>query len=264
VGQTIISEPAQPANVTKTSASSNIPCKTSARTPEHSTKTYREPLTSTVQKSAVSHVTNSNSSKLGSPIPCGDSFFEDDAVLTQTHVNFMAKFQRRSLNGSVDLSNNSSLNSTPVNFPTPKSTPAVLNKMMVNNLQNSTPVNPFNRINTTSNKRVNANEDCSNRPMPPPRWNAENNQDMFDSIDEDMNLQMAEEFEFNYKVADSCGPSQTKVHQTKGNNSSYPEEYSKGELIDEFDDDENFNEILSEEDLPHIAKPRHSRESAGK
>ncbi|KAK3583557.1 hypothetical protein CHS0354_026147 [Potamilus streckersoni] len=33
----------------------------------------------------------------GSPIPCGESFFEEDAVLTQTHVSFMSNFQRHSL-----------------------------------------------------------------------------------------------------------------------------------------------------------------------
>lgn len=35
-----------------------------------------------------------------SPIPCGESFFEDDAKLTQSHANFMANFNRKSPGGT--------------------------------------------------------------------------------------------------------------------------------------------------------------------
>lgn len=255
----------KPASVTSFHLEPNA---SKVRTPVQLSRREHEPLTSTVQKSVVSSISDS-ASKLGSPIPCGDSFFEDDAVLTQTHVEFMAKFKRNSLNGSVDLSNNSSTNSTPVNFPKARATPLLSAKISMNRTQGKNPDTPLGTLCTTEQGQQMSNSDCSfispNRPMPPPRFRTDvldEQPDMFDSIDEEMNQQMAEEFDFNHKVVEAHPP----ISDSKRKNSNYPdnlEEFSKGEIIEDFDDEEDFNEILSQEELPHIAAPRHSRDSAG-
>ncbi|KAL3866614.1 hypothetical protein ACJMK2_043898 [Sinanodonta woodiana] len=90
------------------SASSQRPCKTPQFRPNNSTllpshanqnsnsTAVGRPITSTAQKLGKPNFLSDKTS-FGSPIPCGESFFEEDAVLTQTHVSFMSNFRRPSL-----------------------------------------------------------------------------------------------------------------------------------------------------------------------
>jgi hypothetical protein len=93
---------------------------------------------------------------------------------------------------------------------------------------------------------------------------------MFDSIDEEMNFNMAEEFDFGYNIANQSVPSKQTANQSRnngvnGDNVSYSvDDYSKDELIDEFDD-EDFNQIVSsQESLPQISVLKNSRHSIGR
>lgn len=242
-------------------------------TPDNVSRLRQEPITSTVQKSSVARLSNSGS-KLGSPIPCGDSFFEDDAVLTQTHVNFMSSFSRHSLNGSLSVpDNNSTANSTPVSFPRPKSTTSMSQRNNAHNLTDTVGGESYNNINNALNISSEVSFISPNRPLARPessrKFTADFEEpDMFDSIDEEMNLNMAEDFAFDYKVANQSSTSRKTVNQS-GNSviksgDNYPEEYSKDEIIDIFDDDdEDFNAVLSQDDLPQIAKPNNCRQSTG-
>ncbi|XP_052240275.1 recQ-like DNA helicase BLM isoform X2 [Dreissena polymorpha] len=215
-------------------------------------------------KNPINNVSVTNNSKLGSPIPCGESFFEDDAVLTQTHVNFMSRFSRQSLNAS----NNSSTMSTPVSFPKAMSTPAILSHKKhqmqcisksdssFNNSLNSSPALPHNR--TTGQEPKDQFEP-----------------DMFDSVDDEINMNMAEQtdFEFDYKI--STRPSKPKSSSvahadsscnvskadTFGPSANYTVDATKDDFIDEFEDDEDFHEILSDGDFPPISRPSSSRNS---
>lgn len=254
-----------------------VPSTTQTMTPQSFSKPRKEHLTSTAQKPSVCHISN-NGSKLGSPIPCGDSFFEEDAVLTQTHVNFMSRFSRHSLNSSLEATDNSSsATSTPVAFPRARSTPFLQKHSgltVLETVSNST-VNSSKCLKSglisTNSSLISPNRPVSSRkPVPKARHYEP---DMFDSIDEDMNLNMAEEFEFNYNLSNQSVSSKPTMQQTgssivKGNGSGYLEHFedvSKNELIDEFDDDDDidFNQILSQDDLPQISRPKNSRQSTG-
>lgn len=232
-------------------------------TPEQHHKIKLAPVTSTVQKSSARSA-GMPSGKLGSPIPCGDSFFEDDAVLSQTHVDFMSKFSRHSMNGSLTNYNDiSSANSTPVSFPATKSTPAVLRHNKNNNSTAETKFDYFNSKKTDRNCGP-ASSFVSH--------SMDNDRDMFDSIDDDMNLQMAEDFDFDYQLCEQSAQSNRQTKPQRGNSesktdySNYSElnKASSDDLIEDFDDDENFNEIISsQESLPQISKPKSSRPSVG-
>ena len=173
-----------------------------------------------------------NTSKLGTPIPCGDSFFEEDAVLTQTHVNFMSTFQKHSFNNT----NNSSAMSTPVTFPKTMSTPAL----------QSAKKTFGGSFNDTGNSFF--DEDSFIAPNKPANIHE---QDMFDSVDEEMNMHLAEQsdFEFDYKISTETKPKTNKsAVEFPGNVklTSYQESVSQEEMIDDFDDDEDFNAIVSQ------------------
>ncbi|XP_060083863.1 recQ-like DNA helicase BLM [Ylistrum balloti] len=49
---------------------------------------------------------NGSFKAFSSPIPCGESFFEEDAKLTQSHANFMANFNRKSMGSPSTFSKN--------------------------------------------------------------------------------------------------------------------------------------------------------------
>ncbi|XP_053405296.1 recQ-like DNA helicase BLM [Mercenaria mercenaria] len=259
-------------------------CRFKTMTPENVNKARQEPITSTVQRPLVSSRLSNSGNKLGSPIPCGDSFFEDDAILTQTHVNFMSRFSRHSVSGPLDISNTSSTTSTPVSFPRPKSTPAVLQKNSVQIFSENVSKTGCNNSNSVLNISSDTSIITPNRPKSTYLSNASKQPgsvvklgdyepDMFDSIDEDMNLNMAEEFNFGYKLANQSVSSrktvnQSKIGTVKEDNTVFSEnleDYSKDELIDDFDedDDEDFNRILSQDDLPQISIPKNSRQSTG-
>ncbi|WAQ98944.1 BLM-like protein [Mya arenaria] len=223
------------------------------------------PVTSTVQKPNPSSKINQNtsafnSSKLASPIPCGDSFFEEDAVLTQTHVNFMSKFQKHSFNST----NNSSTMSTPVSFPKTKSTPAIQVDQSKNFGQRS---DNTNRNNYTSNTSFSDADSfiAPNRPVD------DYEPDMFDSVDDEINMQLAEQsdFEFDYKISTSTvskskpsmGNASTSGYTEEPSSVSYQGEVSQDDLIDGFEDEEDFNQIVSQNNLPQIPKPKSSRNS---
>lgn len=255
------------------SSAAFMPSGTKTMTPQNLSKPRREHLTSTAQKSSACHLSN-NGNKLGSPIPCGNSFFEEDAVLTQTHVNFMSRFSRHSMNGSLDATDNSSsATSTPVASPSVRSTQVIhkhAGQNVLQTLSNST-VNSSNCLKsgliTTNSSLITPNRLPVSPQQPAPK-NRHYEPDMFDSIDEDMNLNMAEEFEFNYNLSNQSASSKPTMHQSGSSmvkGSGYPEHFedcSKDELIDEFDDDD-FNQILSQDDLPHISRPKNSRQSTG-
>ena len=241
-------------------------------TPECVRKVQQQPVTSTVQKPLPTSCLTNNGSKLGSPIPCGDSFFEDDALLTQTHVNFMSRFNKHSLNGSLDVSNTSSNVSTPVSFPRPKSTPlCVSQRNSEGNCFENTPKTAFSKSDALMNISPDSSFISSNKFMLQKSTRQSGSDpsncepDMFDSIDEEMNVNMAEEFEFDYicnqSVSSKQSVNQSKNNVVKGDNNSY----SVDEFIDEFDDDEeDFNQIVSsQESLPQISVPKNSRQSLG-
>ncbi|OWF37785.1 Bloom syndrome protein-like [Mizuhopecten yessoensis] len=56
---------------------------------------------------SVKRMSSSSVNAFGSPIPCGESFFEDDAKLTQSHAKFMASFSNKSVGSPVSFSRNS-------------------------------------------------------------------------------------------------------------------------------------------------------------
>lgn len=195
------------------------------------------------------------STKMGSPVPCGESFFEEDAILTQTHVDFMSKFKRHSLNGNSPLSTVSPLTSTKVCA----STPYASNRASAGN-SGFTDLNNSSFLDSCTNNKQES-QSCSY--IIPNKQNVvknhvEEDEDIFDDVDDEMNLQMAEEFDFDDEPSVVTGPSkitnQSKEWNTssvfKGNNSSYPQEMSRDEFIEEFDEDEDFNEILQEENIP--------------
>lgn len=241
-------------------------------TPDNVSRSRQKPITSTVQKSSVARLSN-NSSKLGSPIPCGDSFFEDDSILTQTHIKFMSRFNQHSLNGSLNVSdNNSTTHSTPVSFPRPKSTTSMSQKNSAPNLTDTVGSEHFDNIGNGLNMSSEASFISPNQPVARSESSKKytpnfEEPDMFDSIDEEMNLNMADEFEFDYKVANQSSTSRKTGNQSSIVKSSdnYPEEYSKDEIIDIFDvdDDEDFNAVLSQDNSPQIARPNISRQSTG-
>ncbi|XP_060601355.1 recQ-like DNA helicase BLM [Ruditapes philippinarum] len=251
-------------------------------TPVSLNKVRQQPITSTVQKPSATSRLSNNGGKLGSPIPCGDSFFEEDALLTQTHVNFMSRFNKHSMNGSLDVSSTSSTTSTPVSFPRPKSTPLCLSqKNSVQNYPENTPKINFNKSNNVMNISSDASFISPNRPIISHQNSVRQSTsvansggcepDLFDSIDEEMNLNMAEDFDFGYKISNQSVPAKQSANQSRnngvnGDNVSYSvEDFSKDELIDDFDDDdEDFNQIVSsQESLPQISVLKNSRHSIG-
>ncbi|XP_033749832.1 Bloom syndrome protein homolog isoform X2 [Pecten maximus] len=58
-------------------------------------------------------MSNGSVSAFSSPIPCGESFFEDDAKLTQSHANFMANFNRKSPGSVSTFSRSTSVAPSP-------------------------------------------------------------------------------------------------------------------------------------------------------
>ena len=232
------------------------------------------PVTSTVNKNVSSRLSDSGSN-FGSPIPCGDSFFEDDAVLTQTHVEFMSRFKRHSLPNS----NNNSVRN--INSPTSNVTSPIV-KDHVQESPRQIP-NKFGVHN--QNKSVHLNNSDSfisqNRFKSTTIDNDDNN-DNFDSIDDNMNLELAEQsdFDFGYKISSVTHPANTKKSSDKGSNfggNSSVNEVAQGNGYDSFNDsgedmfdidefeEEDFGAVLESEDhLPTIAhKSRASTGSAG-
>lgn len=194
--------------------------------------------------------TKTASTKMDSPVPCGESFFEEDAILTQTHVNFMSKFKRHSLNGS---NTNTPLASTKLVASTPYS----VNRLPSGNYGDTS----LNNSSILDNSCVSKQEANSYSFITPNKQDFdENHQEnsIFDDVDDEINLQMAEDCDFENNIPSVAvtlqGDNQSKGLNystlTKTDNSSYPQEMSRDDFIDEFDEDEDFNEILEQETVP--------------
>lgn len=185
-------------------------------------------------------------SNSGSPVPCGDSFFEDDAVLTQTHVEFMSKFKRHSLNGRNNSNTASPLASTKINT----STPYTGNRYLA--------VNSSNKRNTFLDTSTLNGQFSRDSYVHPIQVNEEDDfgQDLFDSVDEELNLQLAKNSVLdNYpEMAVGSIKGSDPAVVVKGDNPSYPEEISRDNFIDEFEEDEDFNEILTEDKLIGVSR----------
>ena len=231
------------------------------------------PLTSTVSKNPAGRLSDT-SRNFGSPIPCGDSFFEDDAVLTQTHKDFMSKFKRVSLPGSNN-SGNSNFSSPTVNFTT---SPIIKgqNAYQQSLDQSSNPSAMYGQKKSTVLNQ-------SDSFISPNRYKPNNatgkGNSHFDNIDDEMNLELAEQsdFDFDYKISSAALPAAKKstekgdfssnsVH--KGDNyggmgGNYDLDQSGQDMfsIDDFGD-EDFAEVLDYDDnLPAIS--HNSRASTG-
>ena len=241
------------------------------------------PLTSTVSKNVSGRLSTAGSN-FGSPIPCGDSFFEDDAVLTQTHVDFMSKFKRLSLPGS-SISGNNNLSSPTSSISSPIIKGQNMYKQSPEQVSNQSVIHGQKKPNflNQSDSFISPNRSRSNGVG----GNSFNN---FDSIDDEMNLELAEQsdFDFDYKISSVAHPAAKKctekgdnfntVSVKKGNNPG-ADNFEKGgnyDLLDESgqdmfgtddfgDDDEDFAEILDcDDNLPAIShNSRESNPSAG-
>ena len=247
------------------------------------------PITSTVSKNVPTRLSDAGSN-FGSPIPCGDSFFEDDAVLTQTHVDFMSKFKRHSIPGSSNTSS-SNINSPTSNFSSP---------VVKRQFSDLVGLDFQQSLNKTSNKPAVGSQNrpiCLNQSdsfISPNTFKSTNVvthndfNDNFDSIDDELNLELAEQsdFEFDYKISSANHSASTKKSTEitgKGNNfgisntqkGDYCEKeegnyrdianQSGDDLFDIEDfDEEDFGEVLEYDTLPKISHtPRTSTGSTG-
>lgn len=213
------------------------------------------------------------SRNFGSPIPCGDSFFEDDAILTQTHVDFMSNFKRHSLPGSTNANNS--------NFSTPESKTST--PVIKGHLVNSVSVDLQSSPNQTSNCSVlygqekacalnqSSNFVSPNRNKRSARTSI--NSHPYDSVDDEFNLELAEQsdFDFDYKVSSAChskkstekgsylgASSQETVDRCSASDReiNYEIVNESGEDLFEIDDfdEEDFGEILEcDEKLPSVS-----------
>lgn len=241
-----------------------------------------EPLNKILIKSALTSKTNScnvtvtnsawiNSapnrvdinSKLLSPVPCGDSFFENDACLTQSHLNFMSSFKKHSLSGSGQASNGSSMTSTPMAWPPCSGT-------SLNSRNNVSSISGINLNSPAlSFPQLTVSETVQSAKGPVVK-NA-HSELVFDNIEDEINLNMAEESDFNYEIVDeNCSPESFNSHQLKNNglgsnNSSLrktQEEHSKDNMFDDFED-EDFNKLLSQDDLQHVSRSNNVGHASG-
>ena len=199
--------------------------------------------------------------KMASPVPCGESFFEADAVFTQSHVDFMSKFKKRSLNGSSGSINISPLAPSKICASTPygggRSNASIFNS------GNSSLNNSVN----TDNSYINNSGNQSYSNISPNRSQADLGANLFDTIDDDMNLQMAEDEDcyddLDSLIVASKGDNISKGWNSstvsKGNNSSFPQEMLKDDFIDEFDEDEDFNAIIDEKESQQASRQQSSR-----
>ena len=246
----------------------STPSSQTLRNPSNMVNVKGLPITSTVSKNGSTRLSEGGSN-FGSPIPCGESFFEDDAVLTQTHVQFMSKFKRHSLPGSHDASSSSVIN---VSSP-------VVGQFAESNKYN------FNhspgQVASYQNKAISVNQ--SDSFISPNTFksanDANNRNNNYDSIDDDLDLQLAEQsdFDFGYKISSaSHTASSKKSTDTFGKGSNFGVGSSQrgddsGNVEEvggyEFDDtnqsgddlfdivdfpEEDFGEIIDPDSLPTI------------
>ena len=234
------------------------------------------PLTSTVSKNVPGRLSDT-SRNFGSPIPCGDSFFEDDAVLTQTHADFMAKFKRHSLPGSTNTSNcYSDVSSPTANFNSPIIKGQDARQQYLKQTSNSSVI--YGQKKTSV---LNQSDSFISPNRYKPNSAAGSSFSQFDSIDDDMNLELAEqsEFDFDYKISSAAHPTAKKstekgsnfdISIDKGDNFNKGDNYmldQSGEDMLSIDDfgDEDFAEVLEYDNLPTISHTsRASTGSAGK
>ena len=246
----------------------STPSSQTSRNPSNTVNVKGLPITSTVSKNGSTRLSEGGSN-FGSPIPCGESFFEDDAVLTQTHVQFMSKFKRHSLPGSHDASSSSFINiSSPVvgqfaesnkfNFNhSPGQVGSHQNRaIFVNQSDSFISPNTFKSANDVNNRNNN-----------------------YDSIDDELDLQLAEQsnFDFEYKISSASHTANSKKSTDtfgKGSNfgvssSQRGDDCGNGEEVGgyDFDDtnqsgddlfdivdfpEEDFGEIIDNDSMPTI------------
>ena len=222
-------------------------------------------MTSTAQKNQQR--LGDTTSRLGSPIPCGDSFFEDEMIYTQTHKSFISSFKRDSFGASNAASNSSNATaSSPLSINSRQEASDMSSSQT--KMNNFNPPNKNPKFDLPQLRGISQIKDslldC----------------DTYDSFDDKMNLHLAEnfaqdDFTFDYKITETAKPAnvlnkgdnslKSSRLINKGDNSAFYDEL-KEDVIDDFDDDdEDFNQVLSQNDVPAISKTNNTnnRQSFG-
>lgn len=160
-----------------------------------------------------------------SPIPCGESFFEEDAKLTQTHHSFISSFNKKSPSSSFKE-------------------PPVMN---FNHSTNSL----LNQSDTT----------CANQSTSSSHFNqsAAVTYNSFSTVEAPSRT----DFSFDYKLNNDSGVIQTQSARDKFS-SSVPDSEEEADVIDQFPDDlfspddfdSEFTEEVKTDSLPQLSSPR--------
>ena len=199
---------------------------------------------------------NSGPSNVGfnSPIPCGESFFEEDAKLTQSHVNFMTSFNRK----PTEFPSSTSITHSRLSTGSPESSSHVWNLQRNSSASLGAPPQPvFNKFASNSSAMCNTNltENTSSTSM--------------------SNLPETSNFSFDYKISSDSGVIATQ--STSYRERSLQQNVSEEEdFIDQcpeelFMDEDDFNEDFTEEvqpyktaksDLPTITPRRQNKSYA--
>lgn len=160
-----------------------------------------------------------------SPIPCGESFFEEDAKLTQTHHSFMSSFNKKSPS--------SSFKEPPVmNFS--QSTNSLMYQSDTTCCNQSTSSSHFNQSAAVTHNSFSIVEAPSRT-----------------------------DFSFDYKLNNDSGVVQSQPVKDRFS-SSVPDSEEEADVIDQFPDDlfspddfdSEFTEEVKTDSLPQLSSPR--------
>lgn len=160
-----------------------------------------------------------------SPIPCGESFFEEDAKLTQTHHSFMSSFNKKSPSSS---------------FKEP-------------------PVMNFNQ--STNSLMYQSDTTCGNQSTSSSHFNqsAAVTHNSFSIVEAPSRT----DFSFDYKLNNDSGVVQSQPVKDRFS-SSVPDSEEEADVIDQFPDDlfspddfdSEFTEEVKTDSLPQLSSPR--------